>query len=94
MEKTKQERCKFCQRFMGKRHNESHCVVGGWEDDIVKNVTELNKRQVKKKRKKYIGGTKWRFSDIRKKRNLIEITENFVSVGNALGNEVIKISGG
>lgn len=54
----------------------------------------MNKRQVKKKGKKYIGGTKWRFSDIRKKRNLIEITENFVSVGNAFGNEVIKISGG
>lgn len=38
--KNKQERCKFCHRFMGKNHNESHCVVDGWEDDKVKIVSE------------------------------------------------------
>lgn len=38
--KTKQERCRFCHRFMGKNHDESHCVVNGWEDDKVKIVTE------------------------------------------------------
>lgn len=36
---TKEERCKFCHRFMGKSHNESHCVVEGWENDKVKIVT-------------------------------------------------------
>lgn len=38
--KDKQDRCRFCHRFMGKNHNESHCVVDGWEDDEVKIVTE------------------------------------------------------
>ena len=34
--KVKQDRCRFCHRFMGKNHDESHCVVNGWEDDKVK----------------------------------------------------------
>lgn len=38
--KTKQERCRYCHRFMGKNHNEAHCVMNGWEDDKVKIVTE------------------------------------------------------
>ena len=38
--KTKQKRCRYCHRFMGKNHNESHCVVDGWEDDKVRTVTE------------------------------------------------------
>ena len=38
--KTKQERCRFCHRFMGKNHDEVHCVVDGWEDDKVKIVAE------------------------------------------------------
>ncbi len=37
--KGKQERCRYCHRFMGKNHDEGHCVVGGWEDDKVKIVT-------------------------------------------------------
>lgn len=37
-EKTRQERCRFCHRFMGKNHNEAHCVFDGWEDDKVKVV--------------------------------------------------------
>lgn len=40
MVKSKQERCRFCHRFMGKQHNESHCVVEGWEDDKVRIVSE------------------------------------------------------
>lgn len=38
-EKTRQERCRFCHRFMGKNHNEAHCVFDGWEDEKVKVVT-------------------------------------------------------
>lgn len=38
--KTKQNRCIFCHKFMGKNHDESHCVVDGWEDDKVRIVTE------------------------------------------------------
>ena len=38
--KTKQEKCRFCHRFMGKNHDESHCVVDGWEEDKVKIITE------------------------------------------------------
>lgn len=34
------ERCRFCHRFMGKNHDESHCVVHGWEEDKVRTVTE------------------------------------------------------
>lgn len=38
--KVKQDRCRFCHRFMGKNHDESHCVVDGWENDKVKIVSE------------------------------------------------------
>lgn len=37
--KTKQECCRFCHRFMGRNHDESHCVVDGWEDDKAKTVS-------------------------------------------------------
>ena len=40
MDKTKQGKCRYCHRFMGKQHNESHCVVEGWEDDKVRTVSE------------------------------------------------------
>lgn len=40
VEKSKATRCRYCHRFMGKNHNENHCVVDGWEDDKVKIVTE------------------------------------------------------
>ena len=38
--KSKQQSCRFCHRFMGKNHDESHCVVDGWENDKVKTVSE------------------------------------------------------
>lgn len=38
--KTKQKRCRYCHRFMGRNYDESHCVADGWEDDKVKIVTE------------------------------------------------------
>lgn len=40
VEKSKIARCRYCHRFMGKSHNENHCVVDGWEDDKIKIVTE------------------------------------------------------
>ena len=39
-EKSRQAKCKFCHRCMGPKHNESHCVVDGWDDDKVKTVTD------------------------------------------------------
>lgn len=39
-EKSKLARCRYCHRFMGKAHNENHCVVNGWEDGKVRIVTE------------------------------------------------------
>ena len=33
-ERTKEEKCRFCHRFMGKNHDESHCVVDGWEEEV------------------------------------------------------------
>lgn len=36
---TRQERCLYCHRFMGKKHDESHCVAGGWEDEKVRIVS-------------------------------------------------------
>ena len=40
MEKTKLEKCMYCHRFMGKNHDENHCVADGWKDKNVRNVTE------------------------------------------------------
>lgn len=39
-EKNKINRCKYSHPFMGKNHNEHHCVSDGWEDDKVKLITE------------------------------------------------------
>lgn len=52
--KTKQERCRFCHRFMGKKHNESHCVVEGWEDDKVRIVSEEQCEQCERFDSKFI----------------------------------------
>ena len=38
-EKTRQERCRYCHRFIGKNHNEAHCVFNGREDEKVIVVT-------------------------------------------------------
>jgi hypothetical protein len=41
MEKFKRcERCRYSHPFMGKNHDEYHCVSDGWEDDKVKTITE------------------------------------------------------
>lgn len=40
MSKTKESRCRYCHRYMGKNHDESHCVADGWEDDNVRTVNE------------------------------------------------------
>lgn len=39
LKETKRYRCKFCHQFMGKTHDECHCVVDGWEDENVKTVS-------------------------------------------------------
>lgn len=52
--KTKEERCRFCFRFMGKNHNETHCVVDGWENDDVKIVTTVHCNQCKRFESKFI----------------------------------------
>lgn len=52
--KTKQERCRFCHPFMGKNHDESHCVVDGWEDDKVKTVSKEQCEQCERFDSKFI----------------------------------------
>lgn len=37
--KTKLERCMYCHQFMGKKHDENHCVADGWEDEKIRNVS-------------------------------------------------------
>jgi len=53
-EKKKISRCKFCHPFMGKNHDEYHCVAGGWEDDKVKEVFEEECENCEKYKSKYI----------------------------------------
>lgn len=38
-EKNKQEHCRFCHRFMGKNHDETHCVVDGWQNNMVRIIS-------------------------------------------------------
>ena len=52
--KTKQKRCRFCHPFMGKNHDECHCVVDGWEDDKVKVVSMEQCEQCEKFDSKFI----------------------------------------
>lgn len=51
---TRQKKCQFCYRFMGKNHDESHCVVDGWEDDKVKIVSEEQCEQCERYDSKFI----------------------------------------
>lgn len=53
-DKTKEQRCMYCHRYMGKNHNESHCVVGGWEDEQIKIVNEEICENCDKFESKYI----------------------------------------
>lgn len=53
-EKSRQAKCKFCHRCMGPKHNESHCVVDGWDDDKVKTVTDSDCENCDKFKSKYI----------------------------------------
>lgn len=39
-EMKKWQKCRYCHPFMGKNHDERHCVSDGWEDDKVKVITE------------------------------------------------------
>ncbi|MDD3230487.1 MAG: hypothetical protein PHE09_14905 [Oscillospiraceae bacterium] len=39
-ELKKCKRCRYSHPFMGKNHDEYHCVLDGWEDDKVKIITE------------------------------------------------------
>lgn len=53
-ERTKEEKCRFCHRFMGKNHDKSHCVVDGWEDDKVKIVNSEICEKCDRYKSKYI----------------------------------------
>ena len=52
--KSRQETCKFIHRFMGKNHDEAHCVADGWEDEKVKTVTESDCEKCQKYDSRYI----------------------------------------
>lgn len=54
MSDTKIKRCRYCHRFMGKNHNESHCVADGWEDNKVKTITEDDCQKCERFDSKYI----------------------------------------
>lgn len=41
-QKSKASKCRYCHRFMGKDHNENHCVVEGWENDKVRIITDAD----------------------------------------------------
>lgn len=53
-DKKKINRCKYCHPFMGKNHDEYHCVSDGWENDKVKTVTEEECETCEKFKSKYI----------------------------------------
>lgn len=38
-EKSRLSRCLYCHQYMGKNHDENHCVKDGWDDDKIRNVT-------------------------------------------------------
>lgn len=50
----KQSRCKYCHRFMGKNHDESHCVADGREDEKVKVVSKEDCEQCDRFESRYI----------------------------------------
>lgn len=54
LKKTKRFRCRFCHPFMGKNHNEFHCVVDGWEDENIKTVSRKDCEQCDKYNSRYI----------------------------------------
>lgn len=50
----KQKKCKYCHPFMGKNHDETHCVADGWDDDKVKTVTLEDCENCEKYKSRYI----------------------------------------
>ena len=50
----RQRNCKYCHPFMGRNHNETHCVADGWEDDKVKTVTPEDCEKCDKYESRYI----------------------------------------
>ena len=54
MENDRQSKCRYIHRFMGKNHDESHCIVEGWEDDKVKTVTVEDCEKCEKYKSRYI----------------------------------------
>ena len=51
---NRQETCKYIHSFMGKNHDETHCVAGGWEDDKVKTVTPEDCEKCDKYKSRFI----------------------------------------
>lgn len=49
-----QHNCKYCHPFMGRNHNETHCVADGWKDDKVKTVTPEDCEKCEKYKSRYI----------------------------------------
>lgn len=52
--RKKINKCMYCHPFMGRNHDEYHCVVDGWEDDKVKTISEEECENCKKYESKYI----------------------------------------
>lgn len=50
----RQKNCKYCHPYMGRNHNETHCVVDGREDDKVKTVTQEDCERCEKYKSRYI----------------------------------------
>lgn len=51
---NRQEKCKYCHPFMGRKHDETHCVADGWDDDKVKTVTLEDCENCEKYKSRYI----------------------------------------
>ena len=51
---SKIARCRYCHHYMGKQHNEHHCVVNGWENENVKTVTDSDCEACDRFKSKYI----------------------------------------
>lgn len=51
---NRQRNCKYCHSFMGRNHDETHCVADGWEDDKVKTVTPEDCENCEKYKSRYI----------------------------------------
>lgn len=51
---SKRSRCRYCHSSISKNCNEFHCIVNGWEDENVKNVSRKDCEDCNKFSSRYI----------------------------------------